>query len=65
MQERKTPEPNRPVADSEATSDKTLADIEQEEQVTGQETENSEGSEIRSPDGALDGPDESKNAGPM
>lgn len=57
MQERKTPEPNRTVADTRATSDETLADIEKEEQVTDRETENAEGSEIPSPDGADDEPD--------
>jgi hypothetical protein len=58
MQERKTPEAKQTVADSRATSDETLADIEEKEQVTDLKTEHSNGSEIPSPDGADDEPDE-------
>jgi hypothetical protein len=57
MQERKTPEPNRAIADSEATSDKTLADIEQQEQMTDSNTENSGHSDIPSPDGTEEEPE--------
>jgi hypothetical protein len=65
MQERKPPGPNRAVTDSGATSEETLADIENDEQVTDSEAKNSEGSEIPSPDGAPDERDEPKDAGPM
>lgn len=65
MQERKTPEPNGSVAESESTSDETLAEIEKEEQVTDSKPENSEGSKIPSPDGATEAPDETNDDGPM
>jgi hypothetical protein len=63
MQERKTREPDRTVADSEATSDETLADVEKNEQVT--DSNSPSGDELPSPDGALDERDETKDSGPV
>ena len=46
---------------SEATSDQTLSDVEENEEVE----ESSQPDEAPSPDGALDESDEVKDAGPM
>ena len=63
MQERRTPEPNRP--DSDATSDETLADVEKNEKVNDSRTGSSSNSDVPSPDGAVDEPDAANDAGPM
>jgi hypothetical protein len=60
MQERRTPEPNRP--DPDATSDETLEDLEKKEKIPDSDEANSE---TPSPDGALDESDESKESGLM
>jgi len=61
MQDSKRQRPDEGVIDADATSKETLADLEQSEKSEGTVRE----SEVPSPDGALDEPNETKDAGPV
>ena len=66
MQDSRKQRPDKAVVDSDATSKETLEDLEKKRQSSNSESEGTaRESEVPSPDGALDGPDENKDAGPM
>jgi hypothetical protein len=62
MQDRKKPEPNQTAADSDATSDETLHDLEEKE---SEPAAGDTSGETLSPDGSLDQADEVNDTGPM
>jgi hypothetical protein len=62
MQEVKARWPDDAIVDSDATSKETLADLEDNEQTSDSESSRSQ---VPSPDGSLDEPDENKDAGPI
>jgi hypothetical protein len=66
MQDRKTGRPDDRLIDVDATSKETLADVEESEKSSGSESEaTARESDLPSPDGTLDQPDEIKDAGPV
>jgi len=66
MQDSKRQRPDERVVDSDATSKETLADLEKNEKSSDSESEEAAGElQVPSPDGALDAPDEIKDAGPV
>ena len=66
MQDSKKQTPDTGLVDSDATSKETLEDLEQNEQSSNSESAGTaRESEVPSPDGALDGRDEIKDAGPV
>ena len=62
MQNLKTRRPDDAVIDSDSTSKETLRDLEQNEKISDSDSGNSP---APSPDGALDEPNEIKDAGPV
>jgi hypothetical protein len=66
MQDSKRQRPDERVVDSDATSKETLADLEKNEKSSNSDSDGTaRESELPSPDGTLDEPDEIKEAGPV
>lgn len=63
MQDSNTETPNEQAEDAEATSKETLADLKNNEQDSESDTHTNE--PPLSPDGTLDDPGETNDAGPM
>ena len=65
MQESSGRKNDIPDPESDATSKETVADLEDNEESSAVEPGNANEADVPSPDGAFDGSDESKDAGPM
>ena len=63
MQDSKKQRPDKGVVDSDATSKETLKDLEKNEDSNSESEGTARESEVPSPDGALDEPNETKDAG--
>jgi len=65
MQDSKRQRPDEGVIDADATSKETLEDLEKNEDSNSESEGAARKSEAPSPDGALDEPNETKDAGPV
>jgi hypothetical protein len=65
MQDSKRQRPDEGAIDADATSKETLEDLEKNEDSNSEPEGTARESEVPSPDGALDEPNETKDAGPV